>query len=712
MASNDAYDPLEDDDLVAAIEALENNSQAHGELAEERIEALERYLGEPYGNEVDGRSQVVSRDTWDTIEWIKPQLADIFCGGDEVVAFSARGPEDEQASAQETDYVNWTVTQRNNWFEIWNSWSHDALLQKVGYVLAYWDDSEDRTKERYEGLTDDEFALLQHDPEVELQEHEMRPLMGGALPMMLHDCVFERVRAPEVVRLENVPPENVRVSKNARSLSLQDPRLDFVEHIEKKTISELRAEGFDVPDDVSDEGDSDSTFESEQRDRDNPLRDAEGDEADPTMRRVTVRHVWIRYDCDGDGRAELRDVVIIGKTIYQNDETDVVNLVAQCPYVLPHQHTGLSVYDAVKDLEEIKTALLRAGLDNQYLANNGRYAIDVEAVNLDDMLDSRPGGIVRVKGGMPANQAVFPLTHPTTGEGAVGMIEYIDRVRQQRTGVNEQSQGLDQNTLNRTFGGAQLLLTAAQQRIKFIARVFAETGVKNLFQVVHQLTLTHSRRETIVKLRGQWVPVDPRQWKKRTDMQISVALGAGDKPQQMAFLGQTLDLQMKLVSVGLASPLKVYNTLSRMSRIAGYRDPNEFWDDPQKAPPKPQGPPPEVQKELAKGQVAMQLDQAQGNREMQQAQLDAQVQRQNKQAELQVQAANDQRDAQRQALEAQLQASADAAQRQHEAMLERMKLMEDRFEANLRAQVDLMIAGMGRAMQPEVPGYGNSQPGQ
>lgn len=704
-------DDYEDSQLIAAIEGYEADAQAHGNLSEERVEALDRYLGEPMGNEIEGRSQVVSRDTWDTIEWIKPQLADIFCGGDEVVSFSPRGPEDEKGAEQETDYVNYTITQRNNWFEIWNNWSHDALLQKNGYVMCHWDDSEDRTKEKYSGLTEEEMTLLMQDDGVELVESEARPLMGGMMPIMVYDAVFERTRSPDIVRVVNVPPENIRVSKNHRSLSLQDPRLDFCEHFEKKTITELRDEGFDVDDDISDEGDSSNTFEAEMRDRDNPLRDTDVEDSDPSMRRVLVRHIWIRHDCDGDGRSELRDVIIVGKTILQNEETDVVTLVALSPYILPHQHIGLSVFDAVKDLEQIKTALLRGGLDNQYLANNGRYAINADSVNLDDMLDSRPGGVVRVNG--DPNGSIFPLTHPTNAQGAVQLIEYIDRVSQRRTGVNEQSQGLDQNTLNKTFGGAQLLLTAAQQRIKFIARVFAETGVKPLFQVVHTLTLKHSRKEAMAKLRGHWVPVDPRQWVKRSDMQISVALGAGDKPQQMAFLEQTFQKQMAVMAAGLADPTKVYATLSRMSRVAGYKNPDEFWVDPAKVPPQPPGPPPEVLKEQARGQVLLQLEDKKAQTAVQVAQVEGQVQRANKQDELQVQAQNDQRDAERQMLQHRLDQDAAVRQQQFDALMARMERAEERYEADLDARVRLIIAGLGQqqTMEQRTPD-GNAYPGQ
>lgn len=676
--------------IVSAVEQYESLAETHGTLSDERAKALDHYLGNPLGNEVDGRSQVVSRDVWDTVEWIKPQIADIFCGGDDVINFTPRGPEDVQAAEQETEFVNYVITQKNNWFETWYGWSHDALLQKVGYVKAYWDDSEDRTKETYKGLTDDEATLLLQDQEIEPVSAE-RSELGW-------DITVERVKKYGCVKLVNVAPENVFVDANARNLNIQDPSCNFSEHRERKTLSQLRLEGFDVDDDISDGGSDTNTYEDSRRNG-GITRDDEGQEADPSMRKVLVRECWIRYDEDGDGKAELRHVVLVGTTVLLNEESDHTLLVALCPTPLPHQHTGLSVADAVSDLQLIKTALFRGSLDNLYLANNGRYAIDQNTVNLDDMLVSRPGGVVRTNGA--PGQSIFPLTHPTRGDIAVPMMEYIDRIGQKRTGVNEQSQGLDPNVLQTATHSAQIA-TAAMQRIKFIARIFAETGVKSLFQIVHALTLKHSRQVEMMRLRNQWIPVDPRQWVKRADMQISVGLGAGDKTQQIVFLEGVLQKQVMALQAGLTSPPKIYNALKRLTQAGGFKDPNEFWDDPSTQPPRPPaGPPPELLKEQAKAQGQLQLEQMKGQTTMQVEAQRAQLKQQELQANLQLQASNDARDSEREMMRAQM-----------DAQLEQQRLMLDRwitqannalekYKSDQDAQVKLLIAGIQQRAQAE-----------
>lgn len=658
--------------LLAAIERHETQADSYGNVSDERTEALDRYLGRPMGNEIDGRSQVVSRDVWDTVEWLKPQLAEVFCGGDQVVSFAPKGPEDVGRAEQETEYVNHVITEKNDWFTVFNGWQHDALLQKNGYVLAYWDEREDRSEEQYKGLTGEELAILTQDADVEI-------VSGQANEDGTYDVTMRRVAVYGCAKIANVAPEKVRVSKHAKGLSLQDPTLDFCEYEEDKTISQLREEGFEVDDDLSDHSGGGDTWEETRRDQNNPLANTDDGETDPASRVVKVRTVWIRWDEDGDGRAELRRVVVVGKTILSNEEADEVTLYAMCPTPLPHQHTGLSVADAVIDLEKIKTALLRGSLDNVYLANNGRYFVDENRVNLDDMLVSRPGGIVRVKGGLA--DAAMPFQHATNGQVSIPMLEYVDRIAQKRTGVSEAMQGLNSNSLNNSLGSGtnMAMVTAAQQRIKHIARTFAETGVKSLFRGVHMLTLKHARKPEIVRMRNQWVPVDPREWKKRNDLSIAVGLGSGDRPAQLMMLEKILMIQAQSAGFGLADPGKVYNTLKRLTTTAGYKDPNEFWTDPATVPPKPPSPPPEVLKEQAKAMAAGQLKQMELQFQQQAQMRDHAIKMRELEAQLQLQQSNDMRDAEREQLKAQMQ-----------AQLEAEKLALERWKQDLQAQVDLI----------------------
>lgn len=701
--------------LIAAIERYESQAETRGDLARDREKALDYYLGNPLGNEVDGRSQVVSRDVFDTIEWIKPQIAEIFCSGDEVVKFMPRGPEDMEAAAQETEYVNHIITDKNEWFTIFYSWLHDCLLQKTGYVKAYWHESEDLEKERYAGISDEEVQILLQDPEVQLTGTTTD---DQGLPVY----EFTRTRKYGCVKIRNLPPENCFIDQAARSIILTDPSCNFSEAREQKTLSQLREEGFEVSDELSDAGSGMASYEASDRDETNPWR--ETDEAeDPAMRKVWVRECWIRHDHDGDGKAEMRHVIIVGTTILLNEDADRTLMVALPCTPLPHQHNGLSMADAVNDLQLIKTALLRGALDNIYLANNGRYGVDEKRVNLDDMLVSRPGGLVRTAGN-PA-EAIFPLTHPTNGQVAIPMLEFVDRIKQQRTGVNEQSQGLDNNTINKNtpYATTAALMSAAQMRIKFIARIIAETGVRDLFQLVHALSLKHARKEEIVRLRNQWVPVDPRQWKRRSDMEVAVGLGGGDKPQQIMALDGVLAKQVQGLPVGLTDPAKIYNTLKRQTQLMGYKNADEFWTDPSTQPPMPPQPDPEVTKIQAKAQADMQLAQAQGQIDAQLKQVDAQtdlaksreetmLKMREMEGNLQLQAQNDMRDHERELQKAALEAQLKAQEIEFERWKEEQTLLMEKYKtdqdnatrmqiAELQAQVSMAVGAQAAEAKKE-----------
>lgn len=682
--------------LVTAIEQHEAQAQTHGNLQSDRTEALKYYKGEPLGNEVEGRSQVIYRSVFDTVEWIKPQLADIFTSGEDIVSFSPRGPEDVKAAEQETDYTNHIITERNPWFEIFLSWCHDALVQKVGYVKAYWDDSEDIVTERYEGLTDDEFALLMQDKEIEIAEHEEQILAfdpAGMWVQKSHTVSVKRTKPENIVRIENLAPEHVRVSQNARKVSLQDRRVDFVEHRERKTISELREEGFDVEDTLTDGGDSAGDWEGNIRDEYNPFVDADEESADPSMRRVWVRECWIRFDKNGDGKAELLHVIIVGTTVLHCEEAEFCPIVALCPIPQPHQHYGYSVADAVMDLQRIQTALLRGGLDNQYLANNGRYGINQNTVNLDDMLDSRAGGVVRVDGDPGAH--IAPLTHPTNGQVAIPMMEYVERIASRRTGVNEMSQGLDPNALNNQAGANanSQMMSAAMQRIRFIARVMAEMGVRQLFQIVHAISLKHSRQTELVQMRGEWVPVNPRNWVKRRDMTVNLTLGTGDKAQQIMMLQQIGLAQQQGLAIGIAKPKNLYHTAVATTKAMGHKDYENFWTDPGDAPMQPP-PDPKVAIAQMQAQSDVQRFQAEAQLKQQSEQLQAAAKQREIELQLQLQAANDMRDSEREALKAQYEQERAVLDIQTKERIKAAELEHDRWKTEYQASVQIQTAQM------------------
>lgn len=605
---------MEANPLVNAIENYEQAASRNGELAKERAKALQYYLGESFGNEQEGRSSVVSRDVADTIEWIKPSLMRIFASGDEIVAFDPRGPEDTELAQQESDYVNHILTQKNNWFRTAYVWFTDALLQKNAYVKAWYELRKDVTKEKYEGLTEDQFVMLVQDPEVEVVAHEayQDPAMAGAVDQMgnevqapmLHNVELSRNSEYGCVKYQEIPPERVIVSNWATSIDLED--VDFVEHFEWQTKSEMVSAGLKLPEHPGDEGGGDSAVsEEETRNLYGETMELGGEETnDASMKRYKVRECWIRFDSDGDGIAELKHVIVVGHSVLLEEDCEFIPLAAITPRMMPHRHIGRSAADDVMDLQEIKSALLRGGLDNMYLANNGRYGVNEDKVNLDDMLTSRPGGLVRTQGS--PMDAIMPFAHPMVMGQTIQAIEYVDQIKQNRTGVTAYVTSVDDNALNKTASGTNMLQNAAMAKIELIARVFAETGVKRLMWLIHALSLKHARKAEVVRLRNKWVTVDPRTWKTRWDMTVSVGLGTGNRDQMMAHLQSIIQMQAMGMKIGLATPENIHHAAVKYTNAAGFKDAESYWTLP-KGPQQPQ-PNPMAEVEQIKAQTSKELE--------------------------------------------------------------------------------------------------------
>lgn len=644
-------------ELLSAIQRYEDAAEV-GVDDTDRALALRLYRGDNVDPQEEGRSQFVSRDCYDVVETVKPQLLKLFLSGDEIVRFDPVGPEDVEEARLETEYINNVALQHNDAFDVFESWIHDGLVQRNGYVLAHWDEREQVDAETYRGLSDDELALLLQDPALEVVGHEETVDEYGNAA---HAVKLEKRTVNAGVKYINVPPESVIVDPNHDRVSLGDA--DFVQRRETKTLSQLRAEGFDVADDLSDGGYD--RHEDDRYVRDPSVWRDDGVEADPSMRRVRVRETWIRTALRSGGKkAELRHCIVVGTTFLLDEDADFVPLIAWCPKPMPHQHTGMSLIDETHDVQQVKTATTRAMLDNMYLANNGRYAINTDIVNLDDMLVSRPGGVVRVSG--EPGSAIFPLTHPQTQNVALQAVEYFDQVKEQRTGLTRYTSGLDPNSLNKTATGIMQLQAASMQRIELIARRFAE-AVKELMWLTHGLTLKHGRKAEMVRLSNKWVAVDPRSWKARKDMTISVGLGTGNRQEQSMFLMQILQLALGPgLQLGLTEPPKVYQMLSRLTNNAGFKSAEEFWSDPSAKPPQQPAPDPKLMIEQAKLQQAQQA-----------TQIDAQI----KQAELQADARE---------------AAQKLQQVQQEAILRAEVEMQ---KAQLQADTQLRIARMGAYTQ-------------
>jgi hypothetical protein len=691
---------LTDKDLLAIIKSHRRDSLGvkDGDLSSQRAAALDHYYGRPYGNEQEGRSQVVSRDLAEAVDWALPGIVRVFASSGALGEFDAVGPEDEEQAQQETDYTNQVIMKDNAGFVILHDVVKDTLLLKNGYVKHYWHVDEKIEEEEYSGLSIDALAKLDADlkaegAEIEIKEHEERMIDIGGQLMPVFDVRLKITRKKGRVCIEAVPPEEVRVSKRCRG-SLQDS--PFVEHVTHKTRSDLIEMGMprEFVKDLPAYSERENSEESYSRDSlDDETDDFGASSADRSMDDIEYCEAYLRVDWDGDGVAELRKVVTVADKIppgkYWNEPIEAVPMTGFVAKRMPHRHVGESLDDELSDLQEIKTVLMRQMLDNIYLTNTNQWLVN-ERVNISDFLQSMPGGIKRVQGMEPVSGSAEAVnTTPIVGH-ILPVVDYIDNLKESRTGISKASTGLDPDILKQSTKGAFLEnLNRASQKIEMITRLLAETGVKEMFLQTHSLLVRHQDRSRVVKMRGKYVEVNPQEWRDRTDLTARVGLGTGNEEEKREKLMLVATLAEKIAAMGLVGPDQAYNLFSDLVKTMGFDMPEKYAMDPagdefakaQQGKKPPVNPLAEV--EQIKGQVAIQ-------RETMKLQHDASVE-QTKQS----------KDFLLQFLEMRVSQVEQAAERRSREAIEAAKLEMQAFLSSMR--VDLGQPGMGAGLQEPSP---------
>lgn len=544
------------------------------ETVEQRAEAMDYYLRKPYGNEVEGQSQVVTSEVAEAVDGALPQLIRVFTSNEDAVQFEPVKDGDEPFAEQASDMANWVFYKDNAGFLILHNWFKDALLQKVGIVKAYWSEKKDITKEKYKNLSDDELTMLLMDGEFEIVSQQVDTIIGAdGIPYNSHNVTIQRVNDKSRIVIENVPPEEFLISKVARTIE-DSP---FIAHRRMVDRGELVAMGFDK--DVVEQIPAGDRLEYSPERLARYDRDELPDYA--ITNDVEVFECYIKIDTDGDGIPEQRKIFMAGQMILSNEECDYVPFHSICPVPIPHLFFGQSLADRSMDIQMEKSTILRQMLNNLYLTNNYRIAAVEGQVNLDDLLTSTAGGVVRVKN----NNALTPLTVTSTASQSFPMFEYLDGVLAKRTGVSDMQQGLDPNVLQNVSATAVAAMTQQSTgKLELIARIFAETGVKSLFKGILHLLCKYQEKQRTVRLRGQWVSFDPREWDDQYDVTINVGLGNGNRQEQIAMLQMILAKQEEIIGkYGANNPLvsvtQYRKTLGRMIEMAGFKDTTAFINE-------------------------------------------------------------------------------------------------------------------------------------
>lgn len=581
------YSPMSDTNLEAIVagELMDCVRYIDLEIGGARALATSYYRGDPLGDEEEGRSKVISMDVRDTVISLMPQLMRIFFSSENIVEYSPSTPDQVKMAEQATDYANYVVQRDNDGFKVIYSAIKDALVRKNGFVKYWWDEKEEVHTENYSGLDDDTLALLMQDNEgVELEIDASYPAPGvpvnmdGTPGLMLHDVRIKRRTTEGRIQIQAMPPEEFLIDRRARSM--KDALV--VAHRSMKTVSELVQMGYDEEDMkafvTSNELDTNIEYITRQ-----PLARAIGgfDSFNPALGRVLYVEAYAKVDYDGDGIAELRKVCMAGPTFNMLHHEPVDHM----PFAIfecdpePHAFFGLSTADVTMDIQRIKTHLMRGMLDSLAQSINPRMAIVEGQVNIDDVLNNEVGAIIRQRQPGMAQQ----LETAFVGGSAMPVLDYMDMVKEARTGMSKASMGLDADALQSTTKAAvNATISAGQGQVELLARVLAE-GMKQLFKGILFLTVQNQDKERMIKLRNEWVAMDPRTWNANMDVTVNVALGTGTVETKMGMLGQIAQKQEQILqTLGTTNPIvtvgQYVNTLRQMVELSGFKDSSKYFN--------------------------------------------------------------------------------------------------------------------------------------
>lgn len=573
---------MHDDDLLKACKAEYQAAETFNTaLEQQRRLNMQYYLGMPMGDEVDGRSKVVSSDVADVIEAMMPPLVRIFAQSDDAVEFEPE-LEDEAGADLATKYVRHIFFKDNNGFMVIHDQIKDGLMQKMGVVRWRWDERKETTEKTYSGLSINELALVMeriggYDKTVEVIESEEEQTELGP--------VYEvKIRVTEEIKrcvVENVPPENVRIRSD---LAVLDDSTTYIGFVVKSTRSDLIERGFnkDLVMALPKWGEDDQEEETRLLDLNGSLGDV-SQAGDPLLDEVETVEQFICIDYDGDGVAERRLVIMSGGKVLYNERHDSLDCCLFSPIRIPHRAIGRCPADQARPIQQVNTAIQRNMLDNMYLVNNGRVAARVDGtngVNMDDLLTVRPGGVVRTKGQPGAD--IMPLTTPWVGDKALAILEYMKQVRQERTGITQYTFGMDGDSLHDTATGFQGLAERSDERVELIARLYAEQALKRIFWGILDMVMRHQDTPRQVRILGRPVEVDPTMFCEKYGLVCNVGLGTGNKQKKIAALMAIIQKQEQLMAAG--SPLVdmqlYHNALSKLVRLTDLYDPDAFFNDP------------------------------------------------------------------------------------------------------------------------------------
>lgn len=635
--------PLPDETLIALLRREEEAAAGYqsSALAAIREEALSYYDRQPYGDEQEGASSVVTSEFADVIESVMPGLMRVFTGSEDLCRFAPLAPGQERWAQEASEYVPHVLMRQNDGFRIISALLKDALMYRLGGATVDLEDIEDRRSLPIRGLTQDAVDLVVAEArgaglavDLDLAADPGLPTLPGG-PTTFSGTIVTTCRRKRVV-VESIAPEDIRFSPAARD----EDKASFLGFIKRVTASDLVKLGLAQAEIAGLATGREITPEETQR-NDGALVEADRSGEDDSERPLWLVVAYVRADDDGDGISELLRVVYAhgggqaGHIVERVPWSGPASIALATPILMPHTIVGRSLFDQTQDLQQLGSVLTRGLLDNLYIVNRPRPVIS-DQVNLDSLIDWVPGSPIRLKAGArPGDNHVSWLQVPNVTPAVLAALEHLASVRENRTGVSRYNQGLDADSLNKTLGGIDRIMSAASQRQDLIARVFAETAIKRLYRLVYR-AIRRAATGPIAWWTGSgdaFAHCDPSQWPEELDLSVDV-VGIGNREQAIGHLSMIASLQEKLIALQggrtdgpFVTAENIANGVARLTETLGYRTPGLFFQPPERAAAVAPATPPPPDPAIAAGQAQLAIMQ-------QAAALDAQIKRDKAEAEL------------------------------------------------------------------------------
>jgi len=576
---------MTEQDIQSAIKTAIQSAidYVDSDIADQRERAQSYFDGNVDLEHEEGRSRVVSTKVRDVVRGAKPSLMRIFMSNNKFVEFTPKGPEDVANAEQATAYCHW-VFNKVGGYNVLSNAIHDSLIKKVGLVKVWWNTETIAKSYTYENLSDEEVQVLVNKEGVEVVEHRQEIEMemdefGLDIERNVHSMVISHKYEEGEMVVEGIPPEEFFIDGSAKSID--DAYICC--HRSEKRAGDLVAMGIDqdVVDNLSgtDEDTLIGSVEKIQRFGDS-IQDDETVDNDPSMRLVIVTEAYMRIDAEGDGIPTLHKF-LCGGTDYEVLEMEPWDKAPFADFHVdpePHAFYGRSLAELVINDQDTTTSVLRGILDNVALVNTPRLEVNEDMVEMDDVLNNEIGAIIRSE----QIGSVNPLTVPFVAGSTLPALQYLDMLVEEKTGISKMSMGLNPDMLQNTSAtAAALTAQAGAGQVEVMARNLAE-GTKRLFQLMLHVAVQNSPDEQMMRLNGQFVPVDPSVWDTSMDMEINVGLGTGQEDAKAAALMQTFQTQQQIWQTygpqnGLVSMTQMRNTLADTLSLSGFKNADRYY---------------------------------------------------------------------------------------------------------------------------------------